>query len=109
MTEAYRQELKSYLFSRFNLSDEQMNRMLPELFATLGRHMTNLEEKLKEGDLEQLGRAGHTMKGALLNLGLSQCAEIAYQIEIKGKSGAVDADFTGMVDSMRRLIDNYLE
>ncbi len=55
--------------------------MLPAFVATLESHMNRLETDFKKGDLVALGKAGHTMKGALVNLGLHEYAELACDIE----------------------------
>ena len=105
----YRQQIKQYLIAQFNLAEEQIDSMIPGLIKTLSDHMDNIELVLSSGDLEQLGRTGHTMKGALLNLGLRECAEIAYAIEEKGKAGDDSADYCGMIERMREIIDTYIK
>jgi len=82
--------------------------MIPGMVATLASHMDNLEKAFYADDLEQLGKAGHTMKGALLNLGLSECAEIAFEIERNGKSAEHSTDYQALVSSLREKIDPYI-
>lgn len=108
MSAEYKQQIKDHLARQFNLTNDQIDSMISGLIATLAGHIDNLEKVLEEGDLEQLGKAGHTIKGALLNLGLNECAEIAYDIEVKGKAGERDADYRSMVGSMRKIIDRYI-
>ena len=108
MSAEYQQQIKDHLARQFNLTNEQIDSMISGLISTLSGHIDNLEEVLEEGDLEQLGKAGHTIKGALLNLGLNECAEIAYNIEVKGKAGERDADYKSMVGSMREIINRYI-
>lgn len=109
MPQEYRQQIKDYLTIQFNLTEDQINSMIPGLISTLAGHMEKLEQYLEMGDLEQLGKAGHTMKGAALNLGIGKCAEIAYEIEEKGKAGEKEADFKGLIASMREIINNYID
>jgi HPt (histidine-containing phosphotransfer) domain-containing protein len=108
MSAEYQQQIKDHLARQFNLTNDQIDSMILGLISTLSEHIDNLEKVLEQGDLEQLGKAGHTIKGALLNLGLNECADIAYDIEVKGKAGERGADYESMVGSMRKIINRYL-
>ena len=108
MSAEYQQQIKEHLARQFNLTTEQIDSMISGLISTLAGHIRNLEEVLDQGDLEQLGKAGHTIKGALLNLGLNECAEMAYEIEAGGKAGDRDVDYKLLVSSMRKIIDKYI-
>ena len=101
----YIDQIKSYLSRQFGLAEGQVSEMLPSFIATLSAHMTNLEKALASDDLEALGKSGHTIKGALLNLGLSDCAEIALQIERKCKEGDLSMDYARLVADLRGKID----
>lgn len=104
----YKEQIKDYLVSQFNLPPEQIETMLPGLITTLADHIDNLEVALEQGNLEQLGKAGHTIKGALLNLGLEECADIAYSIELNGKAGSDDINYQEKVKSIREKLDCYI-
>jgi HPt (histidine-containing phosphotransfer) domain-containing protein len=62
--------IKVHLAEQFSLSEEQVEMMLPSFLATLGTHMEKLETALAENNPVLLGKIGHTIKGAFLNLGL---------------------------------------
>lgn len=102
------QQIRDYLKVQFNLSPEQIDALIPDFLNTLAEHFFNLEAALHRGDDRQLGKAGHTIKGALLNLGLHDCAEIAYRIEKKGKAGEKTADSRKLVASLREKLRPYL-
>jgi HPt (histidine-containing phosphotransfer) domain-containing protein len=104
----YKEQIKDYLVNQFNLPPEQIETMLPGLITTLADHIDNLEVALEQGDLEQLGKAGHTIKGALLNLGIEECADIAYSIEMNGKTGNDDINYQQLVKSIREKLDCYI-
>ncbi len=97
-------QIKLYLCDQFQLSPEQVGEMLPIFIVTLSSHMQNMERLLRENDLMALGKAGHTMKGALLNLGLSDCAQLAMQIEEKGKAGDPYTDYAALVADLRNKL-----
>ncbi len=95
------QRVKTYLSEQFHLTDDQIESMLPGFVATLSDHMQNLEMALAEKSMISIGKAAHTIKGALLNLGLNDCADVALLIEEKAKAENVSADFEKLVDELR--------
>jgi len=97
--------IKIYLFEQFNLTEEQIESMLPGFIATLASHMQNLENALVENNPATMGRAAHTIKGAFLNLGLEECAQTASLIEEKGKAGDMTTDFKKLVNDLRCCLD----
>lgn len=104
----YREEIKQYLVKQFNLMPDQVEALLPGLVSTLSEHIDNLENALKSRDLALLGKAAHTIKGALLNLGLQECADIAYTLEKKGKAGQENANYQELVQSIREKLNRYI-
>ncbi len=96
------EQIQSFLCERFHLPREQVTEMLPNFISALSSHMNNLDGALQSGDLVQLGRAGHTLKGALLNLGLDDCVDIALQIEQKGKAQDNSADYQSMLNELKQ-------
>lgn len=95
-------QIQEYLCEKFHLPVEQVSEMMPNFITALSSHMSKLDSALQSGDLEILGRAGHTMKGALLNLGLHDCVGIALEIEQKGRSQDESADYRAMLDDLRK-------
>ena len=95
------QRVKTYLSEQFHLTPEQIESMFPCFITTLVTHMQSLENALAGNDLSLTGKAAHTMKGALLNLGMGECAEIAMLIEEKAKGGGEDsADFKKLIEEL---------
>ena len=95
------EQIQSYLCGKFHLPIEQVGEMLPSFLTTLDTHLENLENAWQSGDLTTLGKAGHTIKGALLNLGLHDCAEIAQKIERRGRDADDSANFQEMIAELR--------
>jgi HPt (histidine-containing phosphotransfer) domain-containing protein len=94
-------DIKTYLSEQFNLSMEQIDAMLPDFITTLHSHMVNLEKSVAEKNMERIGKSAHTIKGALLNLGLEHSADIAYLIEKSGKSNDTSVDYDKMINTLR--------
>ncbi len=109
MHQPKKQEIKAYLAEQFNLPAEQIETLLPSFIATLETHMKNLENGLTENRPAVMGALGHTIKGAFLNLGLTDCARIALDIEQRGKAGDHRADYKQLVSELRRKIAPILE
>ena len=95
-----------FLCDYYKLPAEKVVDMLPTFFEVLQNHMINLEKTVEEGDAQIIGRAGHTLKGALMNLGLDDFAEIAQAIERDGKAGRCRVDYSDLVE---RLKENLAE
>ena len=82
--------------------------MLPEFMSTLSSHMQSLEQSCKEKKLAELAKAGHTIKGAFLSLGLSECAEIALYIEQSARSSDDSVDYPALVASLRLVVNDIV-
>lgn len=104
-----KEQIVLHLTEQFGLPQEQVDSMLPSFITTLGSHLQNLESALIEEDLILLGRMGHTIKGAFLNLGLEECAAIALQIEKRGKEGDNSANYRQLVDDLHLRVDPLLD
>lgn len=102
------QTIREYLASQYRLPAEQVESMLPSFLATLKGHMDSLEKALAENDLLLAGKAGHTIKGAFLNLGLSECAELARSIEQGGKVGGNVEELEPHVKELREKLTRIL-
>jgi HPt (histidine-containing phosphotransfer) domain-containing protein len=103
------QTIKNYLAKQFHLPEEQIEEMLPTLLNTLKSHMNRLQDALANSSPLQIGKMGHTIKGAFLNLGLKECAEIAQNIEVSGKEGNDQADYQKMFDELCVYVDPILK
>ena len=101
-------QIRSHLSGKFQLPTEQIDQMLPEFIKVLASHMDNLQEAEATDDLVLLGRSAHTMKGALLNLGLEDCVELAKEIEVQGKALNSDMDYTQMVARLRAQLGELI-
>lgn len=103
------ESIRLHLTEQFHLPMEQIDLMLPNFLAILGTHMCNLENALAANNPVQLGKVGHTIKGAFLNLGLSDCARIALAIEEKGRQGGDLTDLKKLIEDLRLVVKPVLE
>ncbi len=100
--------IKEYLGHQFNLSEHQVELMMPEFKRTLSGHMENLERVHQQQSLDELARAAHTIKGAFLNLGLADCAELAMKIEGGAASEDDSMDYGALITDMSVIVDGII-
>lgn len=104
---AYLLRVKQHLQTAYLLSEERAESMIPVFITTLRGHMDRLAELAAEGDLEQLGRASHAVKGALLNIGLSELAETASTLEQQCKTGNPSPDYRAMIAELHTSVARF--
>ncbi len=73
--------IRQYLVEQFELTDDQIDGMLPVFIDTLHGHMKELDRLACQEDIQGMNKMAHTLKGALLNLGLKYLAGIALKLE----------------------------
>ena len=101
--------IRNHLEQQYHLPNEQVEVMLPSFIKTLSNHMVDLHDALAQGDLLLLGRAGHTIKGAFLNLGLDECAQLALRIEQSGKAGDASEDYKRLIRQISTRVAPVLQ
>lgn len=102
-------KIKNYLSQQFGLPDEQIDAMLPEFKKTLSKHMNGLTSAHQQDNLIALKEAAHKMKGALLNLGLSECAQLAQKIEIESGAGNTLFDYSLLIDKIGTTVVEFVD
>lgn len=100
--------IRDYLKKHYKFPDDQIDSMMPSFLATLARHMDALDNAMSERNPAQVGKAAHTIKGALLNLGLLDCAELAERIEQRGKQGQSKNNLLPLIAELRLKISEVL-
>jgi HPt (histidine-containing phosphotransfer) domain-containing protein len=102
------EQIKGYVCTHFELGEDAVDTMLPVFFSTLQNHMKALENAIAGDDLTVTSKAGHTLKGALLNLGLDETAAVAKTIEDEGRAGNCDAEYLKMLEQLREKLAEIL-
>ncbi len=100
----YLEAILNHLKTAYLLSDEKAAGMLPGFCGALLTYIEDLEEKIKAGDLDEVTRAGHTVKGALLNLGLHDLANQAFSLEQLSKQGVQTNEYSRLVKEMKAQV-----
>lgn len=104
--EEYIDNITAHLVSEFELSQEQIDEVLPLFVETIQSHMKELEECLQDSDFVAMKKVGHTMKGALLNLGVNDLADLASQIELYPLGTNGNNDCKDIVESLKVKINH---
>ncbi|HFQ89032.1 MAG TPA: Hpt domain-containing protein [Desulfobulbus sp.] len=105
--QTYRQTIRDHLASAYLLTEEKIDAVLPAFLDTLLAHMLRLEKNLADNDLEQLAKSGHVLKGALLNLGLHELADMAHAIEQCCATPATVPELPQQVSRLRTEIASF--
>ena len=104
---AYLETMKKHLKTAYLLSDEKTTAMIPVFLTTLQSHVDRLAELAAGGDMHQLSRASHAVKGALLNMGLADLAQTAYTIELQCRDGNRTFDYQALVTELHHTVSGF--
>ncbi len=106
---AYLEIMRQHLKTAYLLSDEKTATMIPVFVNTLRTHVDRLAELAACGDLQQLSRTSHAVKGALLNIGLADLAETAYTLEKQCKAEDCDFDYRALITELQYTVSLFAE
>jgi len=104
----YHQQIREHLSRSYLLSDEKIEAVMPRFLTTIELLMSELENLAVNGYSEALSRTGHAMKGALLNLGLPDLAQMAFSIEKYHQTNELERDCAELVEQLKREIRKIL-
>ena len=93
---------------QYQFSIDKVATMLPTFLDVLQNHMRDVESAMEKGEVPSIGKAGHTLKGALLNLGLDDIAQIAKTIETEGLANNRDIDYSALVLQLQVQLEEIL-
>lgn len=74
-------DIKHHLVDQFDLSEQQLDELLPVFIDTIHKNVNDLVGIAENNNTTMIMKMGHTIKGALLNLGLDDLAELAKSVE----------------------------
>lgn len=101
-------QAQTYLKNELGMDDEQVLEILKALAAPLKTTLNLVKEAYTERDLKELAETAHSLKGALLNLGLNELANIATMIEESAKNSIekqLEQDLSYIQASLQGLLD----
>ena len=83
----YQQQAHAYLKAELGMDDEQVTGILKTLSSPLKVTLRSVAAAYKKKNSEEIAETAHSLKGALLNLGLNELAELAKMIELSAATG----------------------
>lgn len=84
------QRVKEHLCLVYGLGLDDVEELYELGRQTVRDTVRRLGDALAQGDAQEAADAGHMLKGALFNMGLSELAEQARSLELAGKSGRLE-------------------
>jgi len=104
----YHKRIREHLSSSYLLSEEKIEAVMPQFLETIKKLMSELDNLAAMKKTDALGRSGHAMKGALLNLGLHDLAEKAFSIEKHEQICDANRDCVQLVDELKQEIKKII-
>lgn len=83
--EKFKEQAHHYLKEQLSMDDEQVSQILTTLVEPLKKTYDDTEKAYLSKNTNALAAAAHSLKGALLNLGLNELAILAKNIEHSAK------------------------
>lgn len=102
------ERVSDHMCKQYQFSIDKVATMLPTFLNVLQNHMRDMESALAQGEVGAIAKVGHTLKGALLNLGLDDVAEIAKTIETEGMADNQDIDYSELVTQLQKQLEEIL-
>jgi len=102
----YQQQAHAYLKAELGMDDEQVTGILETLSDPLKTTLQSVNDAYDDKNLKAIAETAHSLKGALLNLGLDELAELAKTIErsaATGKQIAHDNDLAYLQTALQQF------
>lgn len=90
----------------FDVEDVEM--LLEAFLESCAELLPQLDKAIQSNDLEEIFKAGHSIKGIASNLLLSDISQIAKEMEGAARDGE-NIDYKSRYDTLKSLIDSIEE
>ena len=85
--------IKKYMSQTYRLDDDKINEIVSATCEQMANHFNEAKNLIDQNNLEALTIAAHKIKGCLLNIGLNDLAEIAFDIESNARTGEKQGNY----------------
>jgi HPt (histidine-containing phosphotransfer) domain-containing protein len=103
-----RERLVHHFKATYRLDDDQIKVMIDSSARSMNAALAALYQALDENrDLSEIARLGHSIKGLLLNMGETQWAELARELE-KAAAQGKQLDFRAIVANIHQGFEDVL-
>jgi len=100
--------IRNHLQSTTMLQPEQIDRILEAALASIRQWLYRVSEAQRQGDMEAMGRAAHTLKGTLLQCGLDVWAHKAQAIHTAVRAQQT-APYADLILELQRGLEPILK
>ena len=97
-------QIRTHLHQAYNLDDDRIEALLPGFLAALSGYLDEMDAALTSQNRQELVRAVHRVKGALVNLGLEQLAGQTQSLEATVRQQDTNINDRHIMDQARSLI-----
>ncbi|MDH5299560.1 MAG: response regulator, partial [Desulfobulbaceae bacterium] len=94
-------QVRSHLAASYHLPPAKIDHLLAAGRSSLNSCLREAEEALERSDIDSVAASAHAIKGSLLNLGLTDLAELAHRIENGGKRRDETMPYTAQIKALR--------
>ena len=91
------------LAEKLGLDEEEYIELLELLVSTSNAALEKLQAAVEKDDIEEVAKIGHSLKGSLSSLGLTNISETARMIEKDAKKGSLKETSKGIEDIREKL------
>jgi len=100
--------VRDYLLKTYKLDPDKLDILMAGACSGIQKAMSEANRQLDLGNRVLMGNAVHSMKGALLNMGLNGWANFARLIEASAKKNE-DLDYQPLLQKLAKGLNNLLE
>ena len=102
------ENVRKHLEESFGLEGGEIDEVLSAYWDSLRDNLTDLQQAMETGNGVKAGRCAHSVKGALLNLGMTELADWAHILE-KELPGAIEDTHTAMAAELNSTLTELIE
>lgn len=103
-----RDTVTRYLREKYRLPQANVDHLFEIAQMTLAEYIGLLETAAGQGDYPAMAKHSHTIKGELLQLGLTAWADLALAIEQAAKGSGQGVDYAGLVAQLRAGLNGLI-
>ena len=97
-------EIENYLKNSLGLNEEEIKNLLELAKLNVKKHLKELETFLSNKDFENISKTAHTLKGVVLNLGLTEIAKTLKIVELKAKEEKNIKEIIKLFENIKNIL-----
>lgn len=106
MNTSLEQRVREHLRQVYELDQEGVQELYEIGHATVTEALERMRAAFSGGNLQELGDAGHMLKGTLFNMGLSEEGGLARSLELACREGRSD-EIRGLFEGLQDALESF--